>query len=46
MDCFGCNAVPTGLTLDPLPFKVGVKVRDQDKLERWIAESEDRTKDL
>lgn len=46
MDCIEANALPTGLTLEPKPFKVGFKVRDRAALERWIAESEEATRDL
>ncbi|KAK4993952.1 hypothetical protein LTR66_005825 [Elasticomyces elasticus] len=46
LDAIECNAVPTGLTIEPKQFKVGLKVRDKAALERWIAESEGRTKDL
>nr|POE47493.1 phenylacetate 2-hydroxylase [Quercus suber] len=46
LDALECNQYPTSLTLDPKPFKVGLKVRDRGLLERWIAESEARTKDL
>lgn len=46
LDSMGANAVPTGLTLDPKPFKVGIKVRDQALVDKWIRESEERTKDL
>ncbi|KAF2157417.1 putative P450 monooxygenase [Myriangium duriaei CBS 260.36] len=46
LDALGCNQEPDGLTLDPKPFKVGIKVRDRALLDRWIKESEERTKDL
>ncbi|TGO08948.1 hypothetical protein BTUL_0185g00260 [Botrytis tulipae] len=46
LDALECNAVKTSLTTDPYPFKVGFKVRDQGKLERWMSEAEERTKDL
>lgn len=46
LDCLACNKSSTGLTLDPKPFKVGIRVRDQRAVDRWIAESEERTKDL
>lgn len=46
LDCLGVNAIPTSLTMEPKPFKVGIKVRDQGLVERWISESEERTKDL
>ncbi|KAK3672591.1 hypothetical protein LTR78_007642 [Recurvomyces mirabilis] len=46
LDALGCNAFPTSLTLDPKPFKIGLKVRDRGMAEKWIRESEERTKDL
>ena len=46
MDALGCNQYPTSLTLDPKPFKVGLRVRDRAVVEKWIADSEERTKDL
>lgn len=46
LDCFGCNKLPNGLTMDPKPFKVRLRVRDRGLLERWIGESEERNKEL
>lgn len=46
LTCLGANALPTSLTMEPKPFKVGIKVRDQALVDRWIAESEDRTRYL
>lgn len=46
MDALECNQYPTSLTLDPKPFKVGMRPRDRRLAEKWIAESEERTKDL
>lgn len=46
LDAIECNAIPTGLTTEPKPFKVGFKPRDPKKLEQWIAESDERTKEL
>ena len=46
LDCLDVNKVSTGLTLDPKPFKVGLRVRDRPLLDKWIRESEDRTVDL
>lgn len=46
LDALECNAIPTALTTEPKPFKVGFKARDPALLQRWIAESEQRTKDL
>ena len=33
-----CNRKPNGLTMDPWPFKVGLRVRDKGMLEKWIGE--------
>lgn len=46
LDALECNSIPTALTTEPKPFKVGFRVRNRDSLARWIRESEDRTKDL
>nr|POE58679.1 phenylacetate 2-hydroxylase [Quercus suber] len=46
LDALECNQYPTSLTMDPKPFKVGLKVRDRALVDRWIAESEARTRHL
>ncbi|EMD61722.1 hypothetical protein GGP41_004309 [Bipolaris sorokiniana] len=46
LDCLEANALPTGLTLEPKYFKVGFKPRNRELLDKWIRESEERTKDL
>lgn len=46
LDSIECNAIPTALTTEPKPFKVGFIARDPKKLEKWITESDERTKDL
>lgn len=46
LNCIECNSIPTALTTDPKPFKVGFVARDPKKLEQWIAGSDERTKDL
>ncbi|KAF2145506.1 uncharacterized protein K452DRAFT_355949 [Aplosporella prunicola CBS 121167] len=46
LDALEANALPTGLTLEPKPFKVGFRIRDREALERWIQEGEERTKDV
>jgi phenylacetate 2-hydroxylase len=46
LDALDCNSIPTALTTEPKPFKVEFKARDTVLLEQWIAESQDRTKDL
>lgn len=46
LDAIECNAIPTALTTEPKPFKVGFRPRDPAALQKWIADSEERTKDL
>lgn len=46
LDALECNAIPTSLTMEPKPFKLGFKARDTEKLEAWIKGSEERTKHL
>ncbi|QSZ30137.1 hypothetical protein DSL72_004657 [Monilinia vaccinii-corymbosi] len=46
LDALDCNKCLTGLTTDPLPFKVGLRVRDKAKLQQWMADVEERTKNL
>lgn len=46
LNAIECNLIPTALTTEPKPFKVGFSARDPKKLEQWIAESDERTKDL
>lgn len=46
LNAIECNAIPTALTTEPKPFKVGFIPRDAKKLEQWISESDERTKDL
>lgn len=46
LDAIDCNSIATALTTEPKPFKVGFTARDPKKLEQWIAESDERTKDL
>jgi phenylacetate 2-hydroxylase len=46
LNAIDCNAIATALTTEPKPFKVGFTARDPKKLEQWIAESDERTKDL
>lgn len=46
LHCLDCNAIPTGLTTDPKPFKVGFRVRDGEQVKRWVQESDERTRDL
>lgn len=31
-----CNANPTGLSIEPKPFKVGFRIRDDETLARWF----------
>ena len=46
MDCLNANAIPTSLTMEPKAFKVGFKVRDREKLEEWIKQSDTATAHL
>ena len=46
VDALECNAIPTSLTTEPKEFKVGFRVRNQKSLDRWLRESDERTKDL
>ncbi|KAG6016087.1 hypothetical protein E4U54_002330 [Claviceps lovelessii] len=46
MNCLDCNATPTSLTLDPKPFRIGLRPRSEENARRWIAEAEERTAHL
>jgi phenylacetate 2-hydroxylase len=46
LDALDCNSIPTSLTTDPKPFKCGFRARNLGKLQQWMEESEERTKDL
>jgi len=46
LDAIECNSIATALTTEPKPFKVGFRIRNKESLERWIKESDERTKDL
>ncbi|KAF1994608.1 cytochrome P450 phenylacetate hydroxylase-like protein [Amniculicola lignicola CBS 123094] len=46
LDCLEANSLPTSLTIEPKEFKVGFKPRDRAMLEKWIGESDERTKEL
>lgn len=46
LDALEANAIPNSLTLEPKKFKCGFKVRDPVALEKWIEDSEERTRDL
>lgn len=46
LDALECNAAKTSLTTEPKKFKVGIKIRDKARLEKWMMESDERTKDL
>jgi len=43
MDAIEANLTPTSLSLDPRPFKIGLRPRDESALRSWIAEAEART---
>ncbi|PWY92305.1 cytochrome P450 [Aspergillus heteromorphus CBS 117.55] len=46
LDAIQCNEHATALTTEPKPFKVSFQPRDPAALQRWIEESEVRTRDL
>lgn len=46
LDALECNSIPTSLTTEPKPFKVGFRLRNPASFERWCQESDERTKDL
>jgi phenylacetate 2-hydroxylase len=46
IDCLEASDIPTSLTMEPKRFKVGLRVRDENKLKAWITESESATKAL
>ncbi|KJZ68217.1 hypothetical protein HIM_12390 [Hirsutella minnesotensis 3608] len=46
MDAIECKLTPTSLTLDPRPFKIGLRPRNEARLRHWIAEAEARTRGL
>ena len=46
LDALACNSIPTALTTEPHPFKVGLKIRNKESLDRWIQASDERTKHL
>ena len=46
LDALECNSIPTSLTTEPKEFKIGFRVRNQESLDRWIKQSDERTKDL
>ncbi|GAM88147.1 hypothetical protein ANO11243_061780 [Dothideomycetidae sp. 11243] len=41
-----CNANPSGLSIEPTPFKIGFKVRNEVQLQKWLKGSEARTAHL
>jgi len=45
LDALECNLIPTSLTTEPKPFKVGLKPRNLEALKAQIAESLENTKD-
>jgi phenylacetate 2-hydroxylase len=46
LDALDCNSIPTSLTTDPKPFKCGFRARNLEALQRWMRESEERTRGL
>ena len=41
-----CNANPSGLSIEPKPFKIGFRVRDRDRLEKWFEQTANATKHI
>ncbi|KAH8705740.1 phenylacetate 2-hydroxylase [Talaromyces proteolyticus] len=41
-----CNANPSGLSIEPKAFKIGFRVRDRVRLEKWLEQSEAATKHI
>ncbi|KJZ74345.1 hypothetical protein HIM_06351 [Hirsutella minnesotensis 3608] len=46
IDAIECNASPTSVALDPKPFKIGLRPRNEARLRQWIAAAEERNKGL
>lgn len=46
LGCLESNSKPSGLVAEVKHFKVGFKPRNRPQLERWLRESEDKTRDL
>ncbi|KAL3484462.1 cytochrome P450 [Aspergillus germanicus] len=46
LDALDCNSVKTSLTTEPRPFKVCLRPRNRELLEQWIAQSEQKTKEI
>ena len=46
LDAIECNSIPTALTTEPKPFKVGFRIRNKANLDKWIKESDERTAHL
>jgi phenylacetate 2-hydroxylase len=46
IDALEANLIPTSLTMEPKPFKVGFRIRDEAQLQKWIEESEIKTAHL
>ena len=39
-----CNANPSGLSIEPKSFKIGFRVRNTERLNRWFEQTETKTK--
>jgi phenylacetate 2-hydroxylase len=46
LDALECNSIPTALTTEPKPFKVGFRLRNAERFAQWVKQSDERTKDL
>ena len=41
-----CNANPSGLSIEPKPFKIGFRVRNKERLQTWFEQSANATKHI
>ena len=41
-----CNANPSGLSIEPKAFKIGFRVRNKERLERWFEQSSNATQHI
>lgn len=44
LDTLECGSPKTAMALQPKAFKVQIKPRDRDSLNKWIRDSEERTR--
>lgn len=41
-----CNANPSGLSIEPKAFKIGFRVRNKARLEKWFEQTDIATKHI